>query len=405
MAKIMAKHIAHIGLMMIAGLLAACESNDSPIQHADNYGYITFSVQAEQVGTRTNPYEAYDPTRHPLTMGVFGYHDIASYAALSAASNDAQLAKTTRASYTPDPNPIFNNEVINYSTSEKAWSSTSRKRWDDYRGAKNFDFFAYMPQNSRSELSRTSTDTYTLSIPFSMPSDKHILFESKQQAIPIICAKPEHKEGTTASGDEFTFERVVKMQFDQTLTAYRLLFRLDSKMNALRQFRIHSVKLSGNIATSGTVSRTYQWANSDWTAGNITWSNLTRQTFDETNFVNIPYANTASGSAKLYDDEAQTLLVTSAGYTQWGESFYCIPDAEFLPTITVNYDVEFVDEDGETIITRKDVTSSIALNRTNFSGLTAGGIAMVNPVRILIQPRYLYVMADEDAYTGHLLVE
>lgn len=378
---------------MIAGLLAACESNDSPIQHADNYGYITFSVQTEKINTRTNPYEAYDPARHPLTMGVFGYHDIASYEAL------------TRATYTPDPNPIFNNEIVNYSASEKAWNTASRKRWDDYRGAKTFDFFAYMPQNPGSELSRTSTDTYTLSIPFAMPSDKHILFESQQPTIPIICAKPEHKEGTTASGDEFTFERVVKMQFDQTLTAYRLLFRLDSKMNALRQFRIHSVKLSGNIATSGTVSRTYQWANSDWTAGNITWSNLTRQTFDETNFVNIPYANTASGSAKLYDDEEQTLLVTSAGYTQWGEAFYCIPDASFLPTITVNYDVEFVDEDGATIVTRKDVTSTIVLNRTNFSGLTAGGIAMVNPVRILIQPRYLYVMADEDAYTGHLLVE
>lgn len=390
--RYLGKHMTYLGMLMLANL-TACESNDLPAQHADNYSYITFSAQAEHVGTRTNPYEDYDPARHPSTMGAFGYHDIASYEAL------------TRASYTPNPNPIFDNEVINYSVSEKAWSSTSRKRWDEYRGAKNFDFFAYMPQTEGSSLSRTATDTYTLSVPFDMPADTHILLEAQQPKAPIVCAKPEHKEGTTAGGDEFTFERVIKMQFDQTLTAYRLLFRLDSKMGALRQFRIHSVKLSGDIATSGTVSRTYQWTSSEWQAGDITWSNLTRQTFDETNFVNIPYANTASGSAKLYNDDAQTLLVTSAGYTQWGEAFYCIPDASFLPTITVNYDVEFVAEDGETVITRKDVTSSIVLNRTNFSGLTAGGIAMINPVRILIQPRYLYVMADQDAYTGHLLVE
>lgn len=390
--KYIGKHMTNLGILMLAGL-TSCESNDSPIQHADNYSYITFSAQAEQVGTRTNPYEAYDPARHPSTMGVFGYHDIASYEAL------------TRASYTPEPNPIFTNEALNYTTSDKSWTSSSRKRWDDYRGAKTFDFFAYMPQSPDCELSRTATDTYTLSVPFSMPTNAHILFESEQPSIPIICAKPEHKEGTTAGGDEFTFERVIKMQFDQTLTAYRLLFRLDSKMGALRQFHIHSVKLSGDIATSGTVSRTYQWTGSEWKAGDITWSNLARQTFDETNFVNIPYANTASGSTTLYNDEAQTLLVTTAGYTQWGEAFYCIPDASFLPTITVNYDVEFVAEDGETVITRKDMTSSIVLNRTNFSGLTAGGIAMINPVRILIQPRYLYVMADQDAYTGHLLVE
>lgn len=30
---------------------------------------------------------------------------------------------------------------------------------------------------------------------------------------------------------------------------------------------------------------------------------------------------------------------------------------------------------------------------------------MINPIRILIQPRYLYVLADEDAYTGQLLID
>lgn len=402
--KYIGKQMTNLGILLLAGL-TSCESNESTIQHADNYNYITFAVQTEQVGTRANPYEAYDPDRHPSSMGVFGYHNIGSYAALSPTSNDAQLAKATRASYTPDPNPIFDNEVANYSKTEKSWTTTSKKSWDKYRGAKTFDFFAYMPQTADCEVSRTATDTYTLSIPFFMPTDKHILFESEQTAVPIICAKPEHKEGTTAGGDDFTFERVVKMQFDQTLTAYRLLFRLDAKMGALRQFRIKKVQLSGDIATSGTVSRTYQWTNNDWTANSIRWTNLNRQNFSASSSIDIPYANTASGSAKIYNDTDKTLLVTTAGYTQWGEAFYAIPDASFLPTISVTYDVEFVAEDGTTIITRKDVTSNINLNKTNFSGLTAGGIAMINPVRILIQPRYLYVMADEDAYTGHLLID
>ena len=64
-----------------------------------------------------------------------------------------------------------------------------------------------------------------------------------------------------------------------------------------------------------------------------------------------------------------------------------------------------MDENQKEVITRKDVTSNIILNKNNFPSLTTGTTAMINPIRILIQPHYLYVLADQDAYTGHLLIQ
>ena len=391
----MTKYIAFFGLFVTTSLFTACSSSDMPIQHADDYGYITFSAQTEKVASRTNPYENYSPSKHPATMGVFGYHDLSS--------QEDQVAQNT----------IFNNETTSYDATTANWQTTSRKKWNEYMDAKTFDFFAYMPlllgahvatADNLANAASGSTSSYTLTIPFSMPTGSCYLTGTQQA--PIICALPDHKQATSADGTELAFERVVKLKFDQTLTAYQLLFRLDSKMGAIRQFRIKAVTLSGNIVTSGTISRTYTWNsdNSEWTAANIQWTDLTRMS-DTDAPISVPYQNTASSGENGEGANNQSVVVTSSGYTQWGGNLYMIPDASFLPTITVKYDVEFVAEDGETVITRKDMTSSIVLNKTNFSGLTAGGIAMINPVRILIQPRYLYVMADQDAYTGHLLVE
>ena len=352
-------------MMILASLLMACSSDDMPIQHADGYGYITFSAETEKTQSRTNPYESYNPAQHPSTMGVFGYHDLNSASASSSSDNT-----------------IFNNELVSYNPTTETWQNQNRKKWDDFYQAKSFDFFAYMPQSTAG----VTVADGTLSIPFSMPANACYLTDTKQA--PIICALPEHKEGTSASGDEFTFDRVVRFKFDQTLTAYQLHFMLDGKMNAIRQFRLKSVKLSGNIATGGTITRSYSYSNNQWTAGNIQWTNLTKDTKEF-----------AVSSATT-----EPLLINSSGYTQWGGTLYMIPDADFQPTITATYDVEMLAKDG-TVITRKDVSSSIILNKTNFSSLTAGGTAMINPIRILIQPRYLSVLSDDDAYTGHLLIE
>lgn len=376
-----------IALTLFAALTACEGGGDMPIQYADDYGAMTFTVQSERLVSRTNPYEAYDPAKHPATMGVFGYHD-------------NQLT-----------DPIFNNTLVTYNATEKAWDYVEKRQWDDYRGkSKTFDFFAVMPNTAETRLVQTEetqatpstgSSAYTLSLPFSFPKkgagatlqSSPLLYDVTQA--PLICAHPEHKAGTNATGNQFTFERIIKFQFDQTLTGYKLLFKLDTKMGAIRQFRIKKVAFSGELATSGTVNRTYTWDGSEWTAGDRIWKDIQREKFDKDTPFEI-------ASASTNEDD---LVVTSKDYSQWGATFYTIPDSKFNPTITVTYDVELTAEDGSTVVTRKDITSDITFNKANFDKLTTGGIALVNSIRILIQPRYLYVLGDDDAYTGHLLIE
>lgn len=366
------KHLSSIAAIISLASLSACDSSDMPIQHADSYGYITFSAQSQKILTRTNPYEAYNPERHPATMGVFGYQNNA------------------------DAEPIFLNETATYNASTQSWPTTTPKRWADYPNASSFSFFAYMPQTEGATLTKTFDGTCILSFPFSMNSPKSpVIFDTK--AAPIICALPVSK-GAIATENE---DRVINLKFDQTLTGYSLSFRLDAKMNAIRHFRIHSVTLSGNLATSCTITRSYTWndASNSWSASDIGWSDVHRAEFVDTP---IPYKGYDS---EAYDDATQTAIVTSDSYTQWGSDFFTIPDADFTPKIKVTYDVELIAEDGKTVVTRKNATSVITLNKENFGNLTTGKTAIINPIRILIQPRYLYVLADQDAYTGHLLID
>ena len=366
------KHLSSIAAIISLASLSACDSSDMPIQHADSYGYITFYAQPQKILTRTNPYEAYNPERHPATMGIFGYQD-----------NEAA-------------DPIFRNETATYNASTQSWPTATQKRWADYPNASSFSFFAYMPHTEGATLIKTLNGTCILSFPFSMENaTSPVIFDTK--AAPIVCALPVNKEGIGVENED----RVINLKFDQTLTGYSLSFMLDAKMNAIRHFRIHSVTLSGNLATSCTITRSYTWnnASNSWNASDIGWSDVQRAPFVDTP---IPYKGYDS---KAYDDATQTTIVTSADYTQWGSDFFTIPDADFTPKIKVTYDVELIAEDGTTVLTRKNVTSVITLNKDNFGNLTTGKTAMINPIRILIQPRYLYVLADQDAYTGHLLID
>lgn len=390
-------------LIILLAILTACESNDMPIQHADNYAYISFSAKTEKTLTRTNPYEAYDAAKHPATMGVFGYQSNTSHPKLDV------------------DNTIYSNESVSYNSTTENWTATNRKRWNEYLGkAISFHFFAYMPkvdgakvieEKSDATSSTSTSRTFTLSFPFAMStsaeetssentSSNHtpspVIFDIKKA--PIICALPQSREGMDAQKTEYIFERVVNFKFDQTLTGYRLLFKLDTKMGAVRQFRIKRVTLSGNLATSGTVSRSYTWdeTKKQWTTqGAIGWKDLAYTTFDS---FEIPNKDNNEKKSILLDNSI-------TDYTQWGAAFYTIPDKNFTPTIEVTYDVVFKDENQKEVITRKDVTSAIELNEKNFESLKQGVTAMIYPIRILIQPRYLYVLADEDAYTGHLLID
>lgn len=405
-------------LIILLAILTACESNDMPIQHADNYAYISFSAKTEKTLTRTNPYEAYDAAKHPATMGVFGYQSNTSHPKLDV------------------DNTIYSNESVSYNSTTENWTATSRKRWNDYLDkATSFHFFAYMPkvdgakvieEKSDATSSTSTSRTFTLSFPFAMStsaeetssentSSNHtlspVIFDIRKA--PIICAMPQSREGMDAQKTEYIFDRVVNFWFDQTLTGYRLLFKLDTKMGAVRQFRIKRVTLSGNLATKGTVSRSYTWDETKklWTTqGAIGWKDLTYTPFDS---FEIPYKDNqddTNTTSSAFENATKSILLDNSikDYTQWGAAFYTIPDKNFTPTIKVTYDVVFKDEKQQEVITRKGVTSAIELNEKNFESLKnqkQGVTAMIYPIRILIQPRYLYVLADEDAYTGHLLID
>lgn len=408
-------------LIILLAILTACESSDMPIQHADNYAYISFSAKTEKTLTRTNPYEAYDAAKHPATMGVFGYYSSTSHPNLDGA------------------NSIYSNESVSYNSTTENWTATSRKRWNEYLGkATSFHFFAYMPKVDGAKVISTNR-TFTLSFPFAMstsaeetssenissnPTSSPVIFDIKEA--PIICAQPQSKEGMDAQKTEYTFDRVVNFKFDQTLTGYRLLFKLDTKMGAVRQFRIKGVTLSGNLATKGIVSRSYTWdeTKKQWTQGAIEWKegDITYTTFEESTAAEgntvtapfeIPYKDNkddTNTTSSAFENKTESILLDNSikDYTQWGPAFYTIPDKNFTPTIKVTYDVVFKDEKQQEVITRKGVTSAIELNEKNFESLKnqkQGVTAMIYPIRILIQPRYLYVLADEDAYTGHLLID
>lgn len=386
-----------IPLFAFLASLTACESNDLPIQHADSYRYITFAARTQKMTTRADDrYESYDPVlrMHPKNMGVFGYYNFATHS-----------FETTGTETGGKNHAIFDNIQVDYNTSTKTWSPKEEKRWDAYPDC-NFDFFGYMPHSESATLSKPSAteSTYLLTIPFSMPSP--ILAQKDLRKAPIICAKPEHKGSTTAGGSDATFGRVVTFLFDQTLTGYNLNFQLDQKMNAIRHFRIKGVKIYGKglndegLATGGNVSRSYTWSNNEWTAKAIQWSNLNKVIITEENAIKLA----KNSETPFTPEDKEYMDIDDSKYHRWGTTFYAIADASFVPTIAVTYDVILKDEKGETV-TRKDVTSTIILGNKYFETLNPAQTAAIYNINILIQPRYLYVLTDQDAYTGHLLIQ
>lgn len=391
-------------IALLAGL-SACSSNDMPVQHSDQYDNITFTVETQKVATRANEYENYNPEQHPLQMGVFGYQ-------ANSQTSDHTLLND------------FNNQQVTFDKSQKTWGYGEPKKWEDYKETRFFDFLAYMPyhENTENKASITiqsdadkQTETYTLSVPYNpttyastsaTTSASPFLFDSK--SAPIICALPEHREVKEADGTKKSFDHTIRFKFDQTLIGYKLLFKLDPKMGVIRQFHIKNVQITGEIPISCTISRkfTYNKTTQVWTAEGIQWTGITLQKFTKDNPVIIPYKEpTSSETTSESSATSSSLVVPSTDFAQWGGTFYTIPYAAFEPTIQVTYDVEMKAQDGTTIVTRKDVTSSIVLNESNFGKFNSSATATIYPIRILIQPRYLYVLTDQDAYTGHLLID
>lgn len=386
----------------ILASLSACDSSNMSVQHSDHYDEITFTVETQKVEnqkaksqnaeTRANEYEKYDPTLHPGQMGVWGYHYVTKQLGDAGTS-------------------IFNNLLVSYDSSQNAWGYSDPKKWEDFTDARHFDFFAYMPYQEGTGSSiaistdaDSNTDTYTLSVPYApstSSSNSPFLIDAKNA--PIICALPEHRTVKSDQDEKLPFEHTVKFKFDQTLIGYKLLFKLDPTMGAIRQFHIKSVNITGEIPISGTITRafTYSTNTKKWTAGKIIWKDIATRTYTKDAPVSIPYQNTSSSE----NQSSSSLEISSTEYQPWGDIFYTIPLATFQPSINVTYDVKMTTQDGKNPITRENVTSSILLNKDNFSNINTGSTATINSIRILIQPRYLYVMSDQDAYTGYLLID
>ena len=375
---------------LIAALTVSCQNEeDLPVQHPDDYDLITFQAMTAKEQTRAvSGYETYDNGKHPGTMGVFGYFDMHNTTAGNLSNNK-----------------IMENTSIEYDAEENKWkysNPSDEKHWADYVQYNSFDFLAYMPYETKDNVTiarqgEVADSTFTLSLKVVMGDDCQLPIVRQSTQAPLICNAPVH-ENSAELGTQVHF------LFDQTLTGFTLNFQIDAGMAAIRYFRIKSVNIYGdNLANGGTVSRSYTWntRGGTWTSGDILWSDITRENITKESPVSIDYYKAEADPC--YDESS--LIVNSDKYRQWGKPFYAIPDASFNPTIAVTYDVEYKDEsDNNVVVTRENITSTIVLNKTNFSSLASGKPGHVNAIKILIKPRYLYVLGDEARSEGLLLV-
>lgn len=388
-----------IYIPVIASLMVACQSEeDLPTQLPDDYGLITFQAMTAKEQTRAvSGYEAYNSVNHPGTMGVFGYYDLQTTTAENLSNSK-----------------IMENTSIEYDAKGEKWKYSKpadEKHWADYVQYNSFDFFAYMPYMTYNEtkdnvtIARTGAKednafTLTFKVVKSKTCSLPLLNDSK--GAPLICNAPVHEQSAELGTK-------VHFLFDQTLTGFTLNFQIDASMAAIRHFRIKSVNIYGdNLANGGAVSRTYRWntESKTWSNSDIVWSQITRENIAEATPFPMAYSNN-DNTDPCYGNGVsdKTMIVNNDKYRQWGKPFYAIPDAQFNPTIAVTYDVELTDENSKDVVTRQNVQSRIVLNKTNFSSLASGKPGHINGIRILIKPRYLYVLGDEDKAEGMLLVE
>lgn len=362
----------------MALMLAACSNEDLPLTHPDGYGEINFTVGSDGV-TRADgdiTYVAYDYSRDPHSMGVYGWHDLSS------------------STFNVAENNMFSNTEVTATLDEGivTWSYANKKYWIDYVNCANFDFFGYMPYNEDATLTSASTNEYTLSMPVVF-EEGFSVFSPVETS--LICNVPDHKilgDGT------------IPFKMDQTLMAYTLEFQLGDKMDNVRDFIIKDVKIYGEgMAHSGTVSRTYTWdVIGGWIPSPIQWSNTQIVDVEKAEAKSIPYKNNAGDDedlADFYTDGATegvgTLRVTNVP-VQWGTPIYMIPIPAAKPMFEVIYDVVVVDEEGNDVVTRENIHSFIEVNEENFGEISQTTMGKTRPVSVKIVPDHLYVLADAD---------
>lgn len=346
--------------MCALSLLTACGSDDLPLTKSDEATFITFGATMENILTRaaTTPegHEAWKTT-DPQSMKVFGW------------VGAEQKMKGIQ---------------VNYDNVNSEWAYNPPQYWADYLTNEDYAFVACMPY-SAGITGEYAGGKYSVRMPVSISSGFYT--DANKANFPLIS----HLNFNPQVGE------VVGFHMDQTLTAFNIQFALDAKMSQLRYFRIKSVKISGKMPVSGTVTCTFAKSSTGCIQSNASLK------WDDVVINNECPSWTIPGS--------EYIDVKNVGFVPWGSSaesptvFYVIPSADFNPTITVTYDV-YENYDGKNVITRKDVVSTIVFNKDNFATYTsAAAIGKINPIKIKIVPDYLYVLADYDQTTGYLVLE
>jgi hypothetical protein len=362
--------------------LVGCSNDDFLTTQSDETKMVSFSIDTDMPQVVSKARDGYRnwATGDPTSFGAFGMYD----------RNFANIDK------------FFNNQEVTRSGS--AWTYTPVKYWADYTWCQTFDFFGYMPYIDGAALTQGEVgheNEYTLSFPVEL-SDV-VLSKANVAEIPLICHLPVHKDKV---GD------VINYEMDQVLTGFNLQFQMGAEMAELRDFVIKEVKVTGaagKLPIGGNVSRTYTYNASagTWSAGNVAWSSLTKETsaVDYT----VPFVDHGDGAENdPYDTTNNTLRV---GYSfknqtsQWGDNFYTIPSADFTPTITVTYDVTVKEEDGTYTKTRENITSTIQFSSSYFTDYASGSVGKVHPIVVQIVPAYLFVLADADQRLGYLVIQ
>lgn len=408
----------YIYIASVALALSACNSSDlsdfaslsdEAKDQIANAKLISFSAGGTEKQITRATYRNWTAADFK-TMSVFGWHDLSPTNWRETSEN--KMFYNTKNTYGDKTSPWTE---AWYSPTDK-WTYESPQYWADYTTFNSFDFFACMPYASGATFEKVSDNNYKLSMPVTVKEDDATSALTTSETAYLSNAKhlsiPYYEEDKTA----------IPFQFDQTLAGFKLEFQLGRKMAEIRQFRIKSVKIKeANLPVSGTATRTYTWNGSKWSAEDITWESITKQLISEKPIEQVAdYYNTLTKYNEtnglelsqteydaLTDAEKKYLLVTKDTHS-WGGTHYFIPSVnDFTPTITVTYDVEVVKEDGHTVVTRKDVVSSIEVNQTNFTLWNADNVKPANIItlHINIVPDYLYVLSDYDHTTGVLVVD
>ena len=378
-------------------LTAACSGDDMPLTHPDGYGEVKFAIGNDV--TRAVNYIPYDYNRDPHTMGVIGWYDKLSADDLTKNKMFENLEVTAE---------------VDDDTGDLSWAYSPVRYWVEFANFNTFDNFAYMPYNENAQVTRDA-NVYTLTVPVNFgPGNPFSIDEV------LMCNLPDYKNDA---------DGVISFKMDQALAGYQLVFQLGEQMSQLRYFVVKSVKVYGtSFLNKGTLSREYTWSplDSKWSSEDISWAiDEEHDKFDvaAADAVAIPYrdnkadAPTGKDWSEYYKTVTETVDQEEVSYgvlrvnkdaVPWGKPIYLLPATDFNPVFEVTYDAVVVNEDGDDVVTRKNVVSTISFDDNNFEKLKTAGATEMGKARTIyvkIVPDHLYVLADADQIYGTITVQ